>query len=218
MKTKVLVSGKKKLTEITITSGIKPSIADEVVIKWQRLTDLLAQLFETEAAQIMRINHSNLDVFLAGRTKKSFFEEGSSMPLEKGLFCETVLGTNEMLHVYDATRSKKWQHIPDSGVKIKAYLGFPIRWPDGELFGTICVMEPEPNNFSHLHKNLLEHLRDDIEQDLAMLMKIEENEFLKGQLEEIMQELYQRVQQSFAKFEKYSSLSESSKIKVKKDS
>ncbi len=206
MKTKVLVSGKKNLTEIAITSDAKPGIADEVIIKWQKLTDLLAQLFETEAAQIMRINKSNLEVYLAGRKEKAIFEEGSSMPLEKGLFCETVLGKNQMLHVYDASKNKKWQHIPDSGVKVKAYLGFPIRWPDGELFGTICVMEPEADNFSSLHKNLLEHLRDDIEQDLTMLLKIEENEFLKGQLEEIMQELYQRVQESFAKFEKYSSM------------
>ena len=61
-----------------------------------------------------------------------------------------------------------------------SYLGVPITWPDGETFGTICVLDNKSNEYSDLYLRLLLQWRDVVEADLRSLAtlhsKLEERE------------------------------------------
>ena len=50
-----------------------------------------------------------------------------------------------------------------------SYLGFPISWPDGEIFGTICVLDKKRNEYSELYRKLLLQWRDVLQADLRSL-------------------------------------------------
>ncbi len=59
-----------------------------------------------------------------------------------------------------------------------SYLGFPIGWPDGRLFGTICVRDNKRNEYSEAYLKLLLHFRDMLQADLKSFAT------LHGQLEQ----------------------------------
>ena len=61
------------------------------------------------------------------------------------------------LVVLDALADDNWKSNPDIKVGMISYLGFPVTWPDGEIFGTICVLDNKRNDYGGLHRTLLLH-------------------------------------------------------------
>ena len=53
-----------------------------------------------------------------------------------------------------------------------SYLGFPIAWPNGEIFGTICVLDEKKKDHDKLHIKLLSQFRDVVQEDLRWLTAI----------------------------------------------
>ena len=49
---------------------------------------------------------------------------------------------------------------------LRSYLGYPIRWPDGALFGTICVMDSQARHYTGDERDVMTLLRDLIEANL----------------------------------------------------
>ena len=47
--------------------------------------------------------------------------------------------TRQPLSIPDALADEEWLSNPDIELGMISYLGFPIAWPNGEIFGTICV-------------------------------------------------------------------------------
>jgi PAS domain S-box-containing protein len=71
-----------------------------------------------------------------------------------------------------------------------SYLGFPVAWPDGRMFGTICVLDDKANPYSQAYQELLLHFRDLLEEDLQTLAHL--NEELEDQRAHLS-ELFARV-------------------------
>ena len=53
-----------------------------------------------------------------------------------------------------------------------SYLGFPVLWPDGRMFGTICVLDDKANRYSDLYQEVLLHCRDVLQADLQTLARL----------------------------------------------
>jgi len=51
-----------------------------------------------------------------------------------------------------------------------SYIGFPINWPDGEVFCTICVLDNKENYHSNDFSNLLHKIKKHLETDLQLLL------------------------------------------------
>jgi PAS domain S-box-containing protein len=67
-----------------------------------------------------------------------------------------------------------------------SYLGFPITWPNGDVFGTICVLDNKRNEYSDLYQKLLLHCRDVLETDLRNAASLaEERTTSKAHLDEL---------------------------------
>ena len=58
---------------------------------------------------------------------------------------------------------------PDIKLNMISYLGFPLVLPDGEPFGTICVLDSKENAYSDLHESLLEKFRSIIQSHLDLI-------------------------------------------------
>ena len=110
--------------------------------------------------------------------------------LDIGTFCETVIKTREPLLVADALEDHEWKAAPEIQVGMVSYLGFPVLWPDGRMFGTICVLDDRANRYSDLFQEVLSHFRDVLQGDLRTLAR------LGSELEEqktYLSELFARV-------------------------
>jgi PAS domain S-box-containing protein len=117
----------------------------------------------------MRVEPPNIKVFVSSETNGNPYEQDEVASLNTGLYCETVMKTRQPLLVPDALRDEQWQSNPDIKLGMISYLGVPIVWPDGQVFGTICVLDHKPNEYSELYRKLLLQWRDVLQADLTSL-------------------------------------------------
>lgn len=181
----IFIREKYESKKVKIGSDSKPEVTASVLKKWQSLLDTLAKIAAVPSSLIMRLNEDSIEVFLKSETEGNPYEKGEEARLVYGLYCETVIGTQEKLLVPNATKSKVWKdNNPDVDINMISYLGFPINWPDGEVFGTVCLLDSKENNFNEDFSNLLQQVKQHIETDLEQLV-------IKQKLEEKNKELEQ---------------------------
>jgi PAS domain S-box-containing protein len=80
------------------------------------------------------------------------------------------------LLVPDALENEAWKANPHVRLGMISYLGVPIAWPNGRIFGTICVRDNKRNEYSEAYLKLLLHFRDMLQADLKSHEEIEERE------------------------------------------
>lgn len=144
-------------------------VPPETVRKWQEIVDLLAEIMRVPSALIMQVEPPNIKVFVSSESKENPYEPAETAPLNTGLYCETVMKTRQPLLVPDAFQDEVWKSNPDIKLGMISYLGVPISWPDGEIFGTICVLDRKRNDYSELFLRLLLLCRDLLQADLRTL-------------------------------------------------
>ena len=165
-------------------------IPDRIVQKWQNIVDNMTNLIGVPAGLIMRIVDPDLEVFVSSKTSDNPYHPGDKEHLrESGLYCETVIKNREYLLVPNALSDKKWRNNPDIKLNMISYLGFPILFPNGEPFGTICVLDKKENPYSKSLTQLIQNFREIIESSLELIymnhMLGEKNKRLSDYLSEI---------------------------------
>jgi PAS domain S-box-containing protein len=151
------------------------AVPSEIVRKWQEVMNLLAEIMHVPSASIMRVDPPHIRVFVSSMSKGNTCEPGA---LDTGPYCETVMETGQPLLVPDALENEAWRTNPHVKLGMISYLGVPIGWPDGRIFGTICVRDNKRNEYSEAYVKLLLHFRDMFQVDLKSLAR------LHGEIEE----------------------------------
>ena len=121
----------------------------------------------------MKVEPPTNNVFVRSASPGNPYHPGETAPLNTGLYCETVMSTRDLLMVPDALADKNWSTNPDVKLGMISYLGLPIAWPDGEIFGTICVLDNKRNEYNTLYQSLLRQFRDVVQGDLTLLMELD---------------------------------------------
>ena len=141
----------------------------EMMRKWQGIVDLLADIVHVPSALITRLEPPNLRVLLASESQGNPYEPDEVCSLNTGNYCETVMSTRRPLLVPDALQDEAWKTNPDIKLGLISYLGVPISWPDGAIFGTICVLDRRSNGYSDVYLKLLLQCRDVLQSDLQSI-------------------------------------------------
>lgn len=144
-------------------------VPSEIMRKWQEIVDLLAEILHVPSALVMRVEPPNIKVFVSSESDGNPYEPDEVACLNTGLYCETVMDTRRPLIVSDALQDEAWKSNPDIKLGMISYLGVPISWPDGEVFGTICVLDRKSNGYSELYLRLLLQWRDVLQADLRSI-------------------------------------------------
>jgi diguanylate cyclase (GGDEF)-like protein len=151
----------------------------ELFQDWQETVDAMARMVGVPAGLIMRLDNDELEVFISSRTKNNPYKVGSREVMkDSGLYCEMVINSNHMLLIPDALQDKNWENNPDVKLNMISYLGFPIRWSNGNPFGTICVLDNKGNSYTSEFIKMIKHFRDLIEGSLKIIENTDENEKL----------------------------------------
>jgi signal transduction histidine kinase len=146
-------------------------VPSEIIHKWQELVNLIAEIVHVPSALVMKVEPPNIKVLVASESSGNPYEQNELAPLDTGLYCETVMKTRQLLLVPDALRDDEWKSNPDIKLGMISYLGLPIAWPDGEIFGTICVLDKKENAYDGLYRKFLLQCRDVLQADLTSLAK-----------------------------------------------
>ena len=150
-------------------------IPSEVINKWQRIVDLLASIVQVPSAVVCQLETPHCDRYTIAASSRA---EGNPFPLndvfamDLGTFCEEVIRSRKPLLVVNALEDAGWEQAPELRVGMVSYLGFPVIWPDGRMFGTICVLDDKANGYSELYQELLLHFRDVLQADLQSLVQL----------------------------------------------
>src|ERR1700726_4015064 len=150
-------------------------VPSEIFRKWQEIVNLLAEIMHVPSASIMRVDPPHIKVFVSSTSEENPCEPGA---LDTGPYCETVMKTGQPLLIPDALENEAWKANPHVRLGMISYLGVPIGWPNGRIFGTFCVRDSKRNEYSEAYLKLLLHFRDMLQTDLKSLAR------LHGEIEE----------------------------------
>lgn len=157
-------------------------IEDDIIDEWQNILNIIADLLNVPAALIMRVHNNTIEVFLKSENSENVYKKGEEANLNTGLYCETVMSKVDELLVPDALEDPLWDHNPDIELGMISYLGYPLVWPEGEIFGTICVLDKKKNNYSDKYKTILLQFRKTIQ---LYIEKVYEHNKLKRSYEKL---------------------------------
>ena len=142
----------------------------EINEKWQRMVNIMSNLLRVPTGFIMKVNDPHIQIFTANVADTNPYHAGQNFELD-GLYCEEVMKSDNLLLVPDALKDPEWDNNPEIPAGFIYYLGYPIHWPTGKMFGTICVQDYENNPHATDNKGLLEEFRSVCELDLLMIQK-----------------------------------------------
>ncbi|MBI9010746.1 MAG: GAF domain-containing sensor histidine kinase [Clostridiales bacterium] len=169
MKPKLKVKGKERPIEVSINKPHADLIQESVIKKWQEILDLSIKLFDVPNALIMRLHEDDLEVFAKSSNKENVFTRNKRADIGVGHYCETVIGNDERLVVHNARIDPFWAKSPDVKAEMVNYMGLPIKWPTGEVFGTMCILDHQEKEYSQHQLELFDALKGTIEKDLTLL-------------------------------------------------
>lgn len=176
-------------TNTTGIESIELPIPEKIQDKWQRVVDIMARVLEVPAGLIMKVEPPYIEVFLRSHSEGNPYEKNERADLNTGLYCETVMNEKQRLLVPNALGDSQWDHNPDIKLGMTFYLGFPIQWPNGDIFGTICVLDKKDNDQARLYSDLIEQFKEVIDHDLRLIMEIDERKRAEQQLQSKKEEL-----------------------------
>ena len=184
--------------------GVKPGeimekeslkIPQEIIDKWQSVVDIMAELMGVSDALITRINLPYIEVIQASQNKENPFSRGDRVKLA-GHYCEIVFQSNKSLMISDALSDQRWREYPEVEEGLISYLGFPLEWPDGSIFGTLCVHDTKERLYDKKTQELMKQFRELVE---AHLQIIYQNEQLQKKIEE-KENIKDKMERNYRKF------------------
>ncbi len=117
--------------QVIINPESAPEIDNSVMNKWQDWLNLITRIASIPSALIMKLNEDTIEVYVKSENPGNLYEAGEKAKLGLGLYCETVIGTQQKLLIPDATAYPVWkENNPDVEINMISYLGFPIHWPN----------------------------------------------------------------------------------------
>ncbi|NMM40042.1 sensor domain-containing diguanylate cyclase [Pseudoalteromonas arctica] len=138
--------------------------------KWQKIVNLMSDLFSAPAGFIVQAIEMGYRVVIASEQKDNPYKAGVVISADTNIFCKKVVQDNRALYVSHASKENYWLDNPEvTEGGFESYLGVPIHWPDGEVFGTLCVMDFAVTDYQRNYIELIKQLRDMVEDDLAMI-------------------------------------------------
>ena len=152
------------------------NITDQSILSdWQNLVDILTRIFHVPSAIITKFDPPYVEIFKASTTPENPYSEGLRVEMA-GHYCEAVFKNKQKLLVTNALEDNQWQQAPEIDYGMIFYFGLPVRYPDGELFGTLCVLDSKENIHSIDLENLLIEFRNMLESHLTLLLQKQELE------------------------------------------
>ncbi len=143
-------------------------ITDNILESWQKIVDTMAEIINVPSALIMKIEPPYLEVVSSSISNGNPYKAGDKENLA-GLYCEEVIKKKGKLIVPNAMKDKKWEKTPGTKLGMISYLGFPIFWPDGEVFGSICVLDSKENRYEKRFEDLVLSFKELTELHLSLL-------------------------------------------------
>lgn len=175
----------------------------EVISGWQSLLDMAAMISGTTVSQLMKTDAPVHRVMLQNTNMKHPYKVGQAFKFHPFLYCFGVYENDGALVVEDAKSDPRWANNDDLVYGMSFYVGYPLKWPDGKFFGTICLLDNKPNKRALLFKDFLVGLAKIVESDLKLAVELELSKLAEKRLREQNEELKEQLKAESNRMERF---------------
>lgn len=144
-------------------------VSAPVLESWQSIVNTLAEFCDVPAVLIRRLDDSFMEVISASDTKNNPYQAGERQSV-KDIYCQSVLSQVSPILIPNINKETIQDNL-DTAKGMVAYMGFPLLWPDGEVFGTISLLDAKEHTYTSRFENLICKFKELAETQLAMLYK-----------------------------------------------
>jgi GAF domain-containing protein len=145
-------------------------IPQSMLDDWNKRLENITMVTNIPVGVILKINNAEMEVLITNKNEKNPYKPGYSFPVH-GTYCEETINSKTYVFIPNASKDPKWIESVNYKKGMVSYLGFPIRKPDGTVFGTICLNDYVPNESLIKYIEIVEELRNHIEKELRKLEK-----------------------------------------------
>jgi len=184
-------SENRDLLMIPEVNSEKLAISENFLQKWQKCVNILAQIINVPSALIIKIDSQYLEVFRSNSSSTNPYKIGDRVHWDNH-YCKHVITTRKMLIVPNALKDRKWDRNPDIELGMISYIGLPLLWPNGKVFGTICVLDNKENHYSSLYIALITQFRELSEAYLKLIWEKHKIGIILDTQEKIEYKLFQK--------------------------
>ena len=142
------------------------SVPDETIQKWQDLVDIVTEIIDVPVVLINRATPPHMEILCTNASPKNPYRAGTQLLLADH-YCDAVVATGSKILVANSTKEKGRERDAALQLGFIAYLGFPICWPDGDIFGTFCILDNKEREYSATNVKLMSQFDELIEAHLA---------------------------------------------------
>lgn len=160
-----------------------PHISSDLLNQWQTIMDILSVIMDVPIALIMRYETAHFSVYVKNDDQGNPFDIGEIVENGTGSYCESVINDDNPILIPNALLDEKWVNAPEIEMGLINYLGFPLRWPNGDAFGTICILNTEAVSYSEKQQQLMLQIKNIVESNLELLEKNQQLEVLSNNLQ-----------------------------------
>ncbi len=170
-----------------------PEVPEFLLAQWQELMSIVSTDCGVPVALIMRVLPSQIEVLVSGGGGDSPYHPGERENLCTGLYCEHVIATRDRLLIPNALNDPAWDRNPDIRLGMISYLGYPLLWPDGAPFGTVCLLDRHENHYTEDIDKRLGLARRIIESNLSLIHETADHRRSIAALRQSKQKLHEAV-------------------------
>lgn len=163
-------------------------ISENILDKWQPIVNDLAEFMKVEIAFITNIQEDILELVSANQSKIHSYKKGEIYDL-KGLFCEKTIASKSFHLVPNASIDPEWKESQEMKYGYISYLDFPLYWPNGDIYGTICVNDRNEQDYTPFRISMMEHFKDLLESQLSLLFRNFELNYLNLELRDSLEQI-----------------------------
>jgi len=158
-------------------------VPEETLNKWQSLVNTMCKIVQAPTGLIMKLEKPDLGVFVASNNPENIAKVGHKEDWAS-VYCGQAIKSKKPLLVPNALKTEEWADNPLAKIGFISYLGFPLFFPNGDPFGTICVLDIKENAYSEDFKDLIEQFKTMVEGQLKLISQAKELEISNKELDQ----------------------------------
>lgn len=140
-----------------------------VLESWRSIVNTLAEFCDVPAVLIRRLDGRYMEVISASEIGNNPYQEGHRALLSD-LYCTLVIQQKKTVLIPNILKETDNTNN-DATLGMISYMGVPLLWPDGEVFGTISLLDSKEHTYTPRFENLICKFKELVETQIAMFFK-----------------------------------------------
>ena len=145
-------------------------IPKEVQEKWGNILNLIVKNHGSFDAVITRYEKPLIEIIKVSNINAGMFKEGLVFELSR-LFSHETIKNSKLVMISNTLKNDALKTCDDVQFGYLSYLGVPIKWPSGKIFGTLDLRSKEPSNFNKETQQFVTEVKEIIEEHLNIIIE-----------------------------------------------